>query len=273
MSTSPNVASSGQFAANRANAARSTGPTSAEGKARSAQNARKHGFFAAAYSIVRFEDAQEVANLREDAMNFYQPVNSQETFAVEHIALAQQAMLRIIRLEAGLFMACMNEAIGQSHPPPVELDRFALPDVQLTHTQHRNLLLGDGFQRSAAKSNGLSLCLRYAAQAERHYRRAIDDFNRLKALRPDPTVADPSGADLLVCVPRDHNPPPQPNPTAPATFDETNPFPPEPEQTEALPDPAPPLSDPYPEPVPPAPPLSTIRHLPRCGCPICHPET
>jgi hypothetical protein len=48
MPNSQNTASPEQFAANRANAAKSPGPRSPEGKARSAQNARKHGFAAAA---------------------------------------------------------------------------------------------------------------------------------------------------------------------------------------------------------------------------------
>ena len=83
-----------QLAANRANAAQSTGPRSPEGKARSAQNSRKHGFTASTFAVVRLEDLDEVARLREDAIAVYQPVNSQELFAVERIALAQQALLR-----------------------------------------------------------------------------------------------------------------------------------------------------------------------------------
>ena len=78
-----------QLAANRANAAQSTGPRSSEGKARSAQNARKHGFTASTFAVVRLEDLDEVARLRQDAIAVYQPVNSQELFAVERIALAQ----------------------------------------------------------------------------------------------------------------------------------------------------------------------------------------
>ena len=45
-----------QLTANRANAARSTGPRSPEGKARSAQNSRKHGFTASTFAVVRLED-------------------------------------------------------------------------------------------------------------------------------------------------------------------------------------------------------------------------
>src|ERR1035437_9715121 len=44
-----------QLAANRANAARSTGPRSPEGKSRSAQNTRKHGFTATTFADVRLE--------------------------------------------------------------------------------------------------------------------------------------------------------------------------------------------------------------------------
>jgi hypothetical protein len=72
-----------QLAANRANAAASTGPRSPEGKARSAQNSRKHGFTATTFPIVRFEEVDEVARLREDLIAAYRPVNSQELFAIE----------------------------------------------------------------------------------------------------------------------------------------------------------------------------------------------
>src|SRR5438270_25448 len=89
-----------RLTANRANAARSTGPRTPEGKARSAQNSRKHGLTAANFAVVRLEDLQEVAHLRAGLIAVYQPVNSQELFAIERIALAQQAMLRTARLES-----------------------------------------------------------------------------------------------------------------------------------------------------------------------------
>ena len=81
-----------QLAANRANAAQSTGPRSPEGKARSAQNSRKHGFAASAFAVVRIEDVGDVGRLRDDLIACHQPINSQELFAIERIALSQQAL-------------------------------------------------------------------------------------------------------------------------------------------------------------------------------------
>src|ERR1017187_6061372 len=101
-------ASQEQLAANRANAAKSTGPRTPQGKARSTQNARKHGFTASTFALVRLEDLQEVAHLKDDLMAVYQPVNSQELFAIERIALTQQALLRAARLESGLFTTCLK---------------------------------------------------------------------------------------------------------------------------------------------------------------------
>ena len=70
MSDSQNqdAASPEQIAANRANAAKSTGPRTPEGKARSSQNARTHGFAAANYTVIGFEDVQELADLKDDAV-------------------------------------------------------------------------------------------------------------------------------------------------------------------------------------------------------------
>jgi hypothetical protein len=177
------IVSPDQFAANRANAANSTGPRTPEGKLRSSQNARKHGFTATNFAVVRLEDLNEVAHLREDLIETYRPVNSQELFALERVALAQQAILRAARLEAGFLSVCLGESVssrGEFRPPNSQV----VVDIE-TQAQERNLHLADGFHRLITQSNSFALLLRYQAQAERQYRRAIEEFDRLKALREE----------------------------------------------------------------------------------------
>ena len=45
------------------------GPKTPEGKARSAQNSTKHGFTASTFAVVRLEDAQEIAHLKDDLIS------------------------------------------------------------------------------------------------------------------------------------------------------------------------------------------------------------
>ncbi len=175
-----------QLAANRANAVRSTGPRSPEGKARSAQNARKHGFAATSFAVVRLEDVGDVGRLREDLIACYKPVNSQELFAIERIAIAQQALLRAARLENGMFTSCLNESIdGQGHPIIGISPEICGGDMEITKAQTRNYLLAEGFHRLIKHSESWRMFLRYQSQTERLYRRALEDFERLKALRSE----------------------------------------------------------------------------------------
>jgi hypothetical protein len=185
-----------RLAANRANAAKSTGPRTPEGKAHSSQNARKHVFTGSTFAVVRLEDLQEIAHLRDDLIALYHPVNSQELFALERAALAQHAILRGARLESGLFTTCLDESFDSGGEPIRLLNPVIAGDgdIEVTRAQNRNYLLGDGFHRMARESNSFSLLLRYQAQAERHYRRAIEEFDRLKALReelPNEPIIDP----------------------------------------------------------------------------------
>jgi hypothetical protein len=224
-----------QLAANRVNAAHSTGPRTPEGKARSAQNSRKHGFTASAFAVVRLEDLQQIAHLRADLMAVYQPVNSQELFAIERIALAQQSMLRIAHLESGLLTTCLNEALDTSGQLfiPMSQDLVGDGDIEITKAQNRAYALAEGFHRmtSNKRSNTWPLFLRYKAQTEREYRRAMEDFARLKALRhelPNEPIWEAQPAENEAsATPCETNPSPPVQPPAgvigPAALDPTTP--------------------------------------------------
>jgi hypothetical protein len=181
-----------KLAANRANAARSTGPRTPEGKARSAQNALKHGFTASTFAVVRLEDLQEIAHLRAGLIAAHRPVNAQELFAIERIALAQQVVLRAARLETGLFTTCLNQALDPSATPMPSMkeDLTGKADFDIARAQNRDYLLGEGFHQKAIQSNSWTLAKRYQAKAERHYRSAVEEFHRLKALRPELQIPD-----------------------------------------------------------------------------------
>jgi hypothetical protein len=207
-----------RLAANRDNAARSTGPRTPEGKARSALNSRKHVFNPASFAVVRLEELDSVAKLRADAIATYRPVNSQELFAVERIALAQQSLIRCGNLEAGFHTDFMNETIARDGFPPNLLSEELTDDIQVTRAQNRNLCLAVGFQRSVRKSEAWKLFVRYQAQTERLYRRAVEEFERLKKLRaelPNEANNEPinepiNETEIEPIAPEDLMPPPPP---------------------------------------------------------------
>ena len=147
----------------------------------------KHAFTSSSFAVVRLEDLKEVANLKDDLVACYKPVNSQELVALERMALCQHQIFRGARLEAGLFTSALDEALDQRGDPirPMSVDLAGDGDIQVARAQNRNFAAGEGFRRIAKESNLWGLLIRFQTHAERQYRRALEEFDRLKKLRPE----------------------------------------------------------------------------------------
>jgi hypothetical protein len=57
--------------------------------------------------------------------------------------------------------------------------------ISKSPAQNRNFAAGEGVHRMVKESDVWSILLRYQVNAERQYRRALEDFERLKSLRPE----------------------------------------------------------------------------------------
>jgi len=243
------MATDKQIAANRINAQRSTGPRSAAGKSQSAQNARKHRFAASIFTAVRLEDLDEICDLRQDLVDLYHPINSQELWAVERVAVCQLSLIRASRLEAGLLTMCLDQALGCDGQPihPMNEDMAGLGKSEITLGQERNFCTAESFHRLTQRPHTWALFLRYQAQAERNYRRAIQEFERLRALRPE------LEEEPIEKIPNEPNSPPQPEANNPDPIPESNPVGQIPWSARVSPDPLPAAAEKSPEPSPCAP--------------------
>src|SRR5580698_7798967 len=98
------VASEAQFAANRENARRSTGPRTLPGKLASRMNAVKHGILSSAVVVrglrIR-EHADEFKALRDQCWECLGPVGRMEEALVDKIVTAQWRMRRALIAETG----------------------------------------------------------------------------------------------------------------------------------------------------------------------------
>jgi hypothetical protein len=88
--------SDARIRANRDNSQKSTGPRSAEGKAKSSMNRCSHGFFSRKV-VLEGEDPQEFELLRCELIAEHRPSSLTQRFLVERIAIA---MWRLNRMQA-----------------------------------------------------------------------------------------------------------------------------------------------------------------------------
>ncbi len=152
--------------ANRANAAKSTGPVTPAGKAAIAQNALKHGL-AAKRVVLPDESRADYKFLLHGYLDRFQPQDTVEFELVATMAAARWRLRRIGAIETSLFfneMALREEAITDA------LTVAATPDDRLAYA----------FKKLTDASQSASLVVRYEGTLTRVHDRA---FRQLEALR------------------------------------------------------------------------------------------
>src|SRR3954467_10045387 len=90
------IVSEARLAANRRNAARSTGPKTEEGKQRSRANALKHGLCA---TVVVAEDAQLIQKRASDWFDALKPQDEFQSWLVDEVAILSLRIDRCERME------------------------------------------------------------------------------------------------------------------------------------------------------------------------------
>jgi hypothetical protein len=95
--------SSARAEASRKNGAKSRGPKTVQGKARSAQNALRHGLCAQKYVVLPEEDAGEFAELEAAMIEELAPVGALQTVLARRVAVAAWRLARADRIEVELF--------------------------------------------------------------------------------------------------------------------------------------------------------------------------
>ena len=105
------MASPAQITANRRNAAKSTGPRTADGKAVTARNALRHGL--TAEQVVLFDEtAESFAAFHAALRAAYAPADAVEEELVERIVICAWRLRRAARVEAGLIERAVDEFKG-----------------------------------------------------------------------------------------------------------------------------------------------------------------
>ncbi|MCC6540260.1 MAG: hypothetical protein IT162_22120 [Bryobacterales bacterium] len=173
-----------QRAAARANGARSQGPVTPEGTARSAANSTRHGLTAAgrtAATVCIFgETHEEFEELHAALIEEHNPATATEALLVEEMATARWRQQRIWNLES----TTIDKHAGR-----------VTPEVMAAYAEQATepLIIATAVEDLADNSNVLGLYLRYEARLSRQFDRCLQRLHALqdRRLRDLPNEPNP----------------------------------------------------------------------------------
>jgi len=143
--------------ANAANARLSTGPRTAEGKARSAQNACKHGL-TAAQLIIGAEDREEFDEFLAQLQTDICPQGAIQQILFDQLVASAWNLRRIRRMETELTASAESYLDILDDPAlTAKLDRLARHETRIERSFHRSLRELKSLQTDAALALTLPL--------------------------------------------------------------------------------------------------------------------
>ena len=174
----PTKPTSKKSAASRANGAKSRGPATPAGRARSSQNARRHGLAAGATAlppisvVLPTESLEDFHALLHSYLAEFAPARLLETELVEALAAARWRLRRIATIETTF--------LGN------EIDRLAFPIDKSFAAMHRAPTSDDRLAyafNTIGNGASLNLLIRYEGTLSRSYARTFKQLQQLQALR------------------------------------------------------------------------------------------
>ncbi len=174
----------------RINGAKSKGPITPDGKARSSTNARRHGL-ASAPILLPGESKEDFQQLLADYMDQFHPRTPVETDLVETMAISRWRLRRLLTFEASLFDEEMQE---------------------------RDKSAAWVFQKFADHSSTLTVLLRYEGHLNRSFDKALKQLLILRSKLPN-EPREPRPQEAIA-------PKPTPLPPAPSPLSASNTGPP-----------------------------------------------
>jgi hypothetical protein len=178
----------------RINGAKSHGPVTPEGRAKSSLNSRKHGL-AAKYALLPDESAEEFQLLFDDYTAQFNPQTAVETELVEVMVIARWRLRRLLAIETNLFEMEMSRRVKQIDREFSDLGE----DSRLAWV----------FQKLADNGQSIAMLIRYEGAINRSYEKALKQLLSLQSSRrPTPPPAGPWVRSVVSIDPR-----PEPRPS------------------------------------------------------------
>jgi hypothetical protein len=186
----------------RINGAKSHGPTSAEGRAISSQNALQHGVTSKNTIMLACEDPQEFETLLAGYMASYRPTNAIEKHMVEEMFTAHWRIRRLKTIETALidYEMILQEAELKTKITPLD----------------PGILLAVSFRALTDNSRAVALITRYESRLHRIHDRTLTMLLAMRQTQKSAKPASPNPAPQPIREPeiknRQTNPAPAPDP-------------------------------------------------------------
>ena len=155
----------------RANGAKSRGPITQEGKAKSSQNAVKHGL-TATFTVLPCESKEDFEAVLQAHRSHHQPATQLEEELVRSLAIARWRLARVAAIEGQLFENELSRAEEELNEEFIEITGMG----KLAHV----------FGKLADKSKSLFLLIRYENSLTRTCDRAFKHLLAVQKLRNEP---------------------------------------------------------------------------------------